>query len=106
MKTCKICGEKIGTNWSKTIGSEDYCHKCDYELLNSKKVIAKLKKQKFEVCFKRSMKGLKGTLNTVEHEVPVSKQVTGKLRHWNLKKMYAWEKELGSHAHADLEHNW
>jgi len=70
------------------------------------KVRKKLKKEKFEVCFGRSMKGLKRNLDTVESEVPTTKKVTKKLRGWKLKKMYDWEKKLGRYAHSDLKHNW
>ena len=73
---------------------------------NPNRVLAKLKKKKFEVCFKRSMNALKGEINSYSKEMPSIKSQSSALNKLPMKKMYAWEKELGKHAHADLEHNW
>ena len=75
-------------------------------ITNPDKVLAKLRHKKFEVCFKRSMNALKGGINDFAHDMPSMKKSSSELNKLPMKKMYAWEKELGSHAHADLEHNW
>jgi hypothetical protein len=79
----------------------------DKEIItNPNRVLSKLRKKKFEVCFKRSMNALHGGINDFAHDMPSMRKQGSKLNKLPMKKMYAWEKELGRHAHADLEHNW
>lgn len=72
-----------------------------------KKVVAKLKKQKFEVCFKRSMNAMKGGINEFSKDMPSMKRVGSKLKKMKMKKLYAWEKKLGEQAHdKDFQKHW
>jgi hypothetical protein len=61
---------------------------------------------KFEVCFARSMNAMKKDMRTATEGQPQMKGFANVVDKMKLKKLKAWEKELGAKAHEDVEHHW
>lgn len=61
---------------------------------------------KFEVCFARSTNAMKADVRTASAGQPQMKKFANVIDKMKLKKLKAWEKELGAKAHQDMEHHW